>query len=187
MDTELFNEMMKKYSLGCNYLDAAACIACTLPRPINNCGDIIISISDIAHFVEVYNKYLETLENEKHIKFHPSNEKEFQAAKEYIEALNAFVMARPFNAKNTKYEFDDDLICINISDSSEARKKFHINFNGKADKPDSNDSIYYLIITNIEGSQSDTSISFDLKDVQRVFELTYNNFKELDIYLSKLK
>jgi len=187
MDIKLFNKMMKKYNLGCNYLDAAACIACTLPRSINNCGDIIISIFCVANFVKAYNKYLETLENEKHIKFHPSNEKEFQAAKEYIEALNAFVMARPFNAKNTKYGFDDDLICIDIRDSSEARKKFHINFNGKADKPDSDDSIYYLIITNIKGSVSDTSISFDLKDVQRVFELTYNNFEELDIYLSKLK
>ena len=93
-----------------------------MPRPINNGGDIIISISCVANFVEAYNKYLKTLENEKHIKFHPSNEKEFQAAKEYIEALNAFVMARPFNAKNTKYGFDDDLICIDIRDSSEAIK-----------------------------------------------------------------
>lgn len=187
-------------ALGFDYLQKAA-NSCAdfeeLKGKIKTREDVIAIIVYMDWVITSFDEYLKTLRKDVVTGYEFSNEAEFENAKHYMKALRSFVVAHPLATdRHPKYGFDGDLICADIYINKPAvlgLKNYyigHIDFDGiKPLTSDDTEKYFYIGVYSKERDSGNSlyDMSFSLKDVERVFELTVDNFNKLNQYLSKLK
>lgn len=158
--------------------------------------NIVYIISLVDWIKDSYSKIIKSLREEISRNFIFTKESELKIAKEYFVAIRSYVVAHPMNTTNhSKFGFDGDFICINLTTKdnpfmnlNDNSNFFYINYNGLHNRKNGKHH-YYLrsYSNNIDNSKYYKYISFDVVDIIKVAELYIHAIYELDNYLSYCK